>query len=89
MHFVYLAEDSGVEATEKFPLCAGQSFEDLAQSPLMGTPVEVRRSDLAGFRKWRVRNYEDFLIFYDPLPDRLEIVRVIHGARDWAAILDL
>jgi len=89
MHFVHLAEDSGLGTAENFLACAEQSFEELAQTPLIGTPVEIRRTDLAGLRKWRVRNYENFLIFYVSLPGRLEIVRVIHGARDWAAILEL
>lgn len=29
----------------------------------------------------------NYLIFYRPLPDGIEILRVLHGARDIAAIL--
>jgi len=31
--------------------------------------------------------YRDYLIFYRALADRVEIVRVLHGARDWAGLL--
>lgn len=88
-YFVHLADESGLGTAEKFLVCVEQSFDDLARTPSMGSPVESRRAELAGFRKWRVRDFENFLIFYVPVPGGLEVVRVIHGARDWAAILDL
>jgi plasmid stabilization system protein ParE len=31
--------------------------------------------------------FRDYLIFYRELPDRVEIVRVLHGARDIERIL--
>lgn len=38
---------------------------------------------VAGLRKLVWRGY---LIFYLILPDRVEIARIIHGSRDWAAL---
>ncbi len=29
-----------------------------------------------------IPEFEQILIFYKPLPDRVEIVRILHGARD-------
>jgi toxin ParE1/3/4 len=89
MHFVYLAEEAGIETADTFLACAEQTVEELAQMPMMGTPVVSRRAELAGVRKWRVRNYENVLLFYIALPDRIEILRAIHAARDWASILGL
>jgi toxin ParE1/3/4 len=31
--------------------------------------------------------HRDYLIFYRVLDDRVEIVHVLHGARDWAGLL--
>lgn len=31
--------------------------------------------------------YRDYLIFYRVLADRVEIAHILHGARDWAALL--
>jgi toxin ParE1/3/4 len=40
----------------------------------------AERSDLAtALRSWPLDNY---LIFYKPLPDGIEVLRVLHGARD-------
>lgn len=30
-----------------------------------------------------------YLIFYLPLEDGIEVVRVLHGARDWEPLFDL
>jgi toxin ParE1/3/4 len=31
--------------------------------------------------------HRDYLVFYRVLDDRVEIVHILHGARDWAALL--
>lgn len=49
------------------------------------------RADL-GFpevRSWRVRGFPRHLIFYRALPDRVQILRVLHGARDLPRALSL
>ncbi|WP_299172336.1 type II toxin-antitoxin system RelE/ParE family toxin [uncultured Brevundimonas sp.] len=41
----------------------------------------------AGVQNLRKRPVGDYLIFYR-LSDRIEIVRILHAARDWAHMLD-
>ena len=62
-HFVYLAEESGIDIAERFLSCAETSFRELSDMPLMGATVETRRDTLSGMRKWRIREFEKFLIF--------------------------
>ena len=88
MHFVYLAENAGIDTAERFLVRADESFEVLSQMPLMGPLVELRRADLPGIRNWRVIAFENFLIFYLPLKGGIDVVRVIHAAQDWIRILD-
>ncbi len=33
-------------------------------------------------RRWRIRGFENFSIFYFPIEDGIEVVRVLHGARE-------
>ena len=40
-------------------------------------------------RMWRVREFEKYLIFYQPDADDIEIMRVIHAAQDYHRILNL
>jgi len=35
----------------------------------------------------RKRVHRDYLIFYRIKPKRVEIMRILHGARDWATLL--
>ena len=42
---------------------------------------------LAGVRVWRVSGFEKHLIFYRPNPEGVEILDVIHGARDIEALV--
>jgi toxin ParE1/3/4 len=45
-------------------------------------------AELKNLRQWRIKGFTDFLIFYCPLPDGVEIVRVLHAKRNIAAILE-
>ena len=56
------------------------TFEFLARNPGVGRS----RSDLdfPEIRSWRVRGFRRYLIFYRVLPGRIQIWRVLHGARD-------
>ena len=55
----------------------------------MGSPLTLRSPELAGLRKWPVKDFEKFLIFYLPRPDGASIVRVLHVAQDWWAMLGM
>ncbi len=68
------------QAARSFLEAAYDSFEFLALNPGLGRT----RNDL-GFpeiRSWRVAGFRRYLIFYRELPDRVQIWRVLHGARD-------
>jgi toxin ParE1/3/4 len=38
-------------------------------------------------RSWRVNGFRNYLLFYEVLPDRLRLLRVLHGYRDLQAEL--
>jgi len=82
-HFVYLAENGGEEVAEHFLANAEASFIGLTEHPDMGAPLTLRRPELAGVRKWHVKSFEKFLIFYMPRQDGISVVRVLHAAQDW------
>jgi toxin ParE1/3/4 len=82
-HYVYLAEEAGEEVAERFLTQAEQTFTDLAENREMGASLTLLNPQLAGLRKWRVKDFEKFLIFYFSRPDGVSIVRVLHSAQDW------
>lgn len=86
-HFVYLAETAGLELAERFLSQADSSFKDLARQPMMGTPLNLKRPELAQIRKWRVKGFDNHQVFYEPRLDGVSIVRVLHASSDWWALL--
>jgi toxin ParE1/3/4 len=88
-HFVYLAENASVDVADRFLANAEATFNVLGQQPSMGAPLTLRHPDLTGMRKWRVMDFDNFLIFYVPRPDGVSIVRVLHCAQDWWTLLGL
>ncbi len=75
----YIQRDNPA-AAHAFLLAAYDTFEFLAHNPGVGR----KRADL-GFpeiRSWHVDGFRRYLIFYRELPDRIQIWRVLHGARD-------
>ncbi|MGB7553300.1 MAG: type II toxin-antitoxin system RelE/ParE family toxin [Candidatus Korobacteraceae bacterium] len=56
-------------------------------SPGMGAPKKVKK--FPNIRMWRVREFEKYLIFYEPKGGGIEIVRVIHAAQDHNRIVNV
>ena len=56
--------------------------------PGMGERRESANPRLAELRVWRVEGFEKHLIFYRPTQGGIEIVRVLHGARDIDSVLE-
>ena len=82
-HFVYLAENAGLDIANRYLINAEASFTDLAEQPMIGAPLPLHRPGLIGIRKWRVKDFDNFLIFYIPRRDGVSIVRMLHAAQDW------
>lgn len=80
-HAFYIAQDGSV-AAHRFLDAAEAAFQQLAQLPRMGSPREFQNSRLVGIRQWPVPGFENYLIFYRPIEGGIEVLRVLHGARD-------
>ena len=83
----YLATHASPDTGHKFLLAAHETFSLLATQPRMGWLCRVRHPALAPLRVFRVSGFEKVLVLYRPLPDSVEILRVVHGSRDLNALL--
>ena len=79
--FVYIGKDSE-ESAARFLKAAEQTFLEIADMPGMGIVTSFGDFEGSNFRRWRIRGFENFLIFYRPLEDGIEVIRVLHGARE-------
>jgi toxin ParE1/3/4 len=71
-----------VDVARRFLHSANVSFQALAKMPELGAQRTFRNPRWSAVRAWPVKGFERNLIFYRPLTDSVEILRVIHGARD-------
>lgn len=76
------------EAGLRFPFACDATFERLAEDPHIGSARRFLHSRLSGLRMWPVKGFPNHLVFYRPLDDGVEIVRVLHGAREIKNVLD-
>lgn len=68
---------------DRFLTNARSTFADLAEQPQIGAPLQLSNPPLEHMRKWRVRGFEKYLVFYPPRPDGVSVIRVLHASRDW------
>jgi toxin ParE1/3/4 len=83
-HFDYIAQRDESAALRFFD-SARTTFADLARMPGMGSFYSKTR--LPGLQRWRVKGFENFLIFYRTQEDAIEIVRVLPAAQDIDSLL--
>ncbi len=88
-HTACLIENAGEAVADRFLSHAEASFDDLAGQPMMGAKLTTRHPALTGMRKWRVKEFDNYLVFYLPRPDGVSIVRVLHAAQDWWSLLGI
>jgi len=76
-------------------LAAGERFFDAFEStcellrtvPTVGAICTVTSQTLQGLRLKAITGFRNHLILYRQQLDQLEIIRVIHGVRDWDAVV--
>jgi toxin ParE1/3/4 len=85
--FGHIAADH-VDAARRFLDSVWRDFERLAEQPGMGAIREFNNARAAHIRSWPVRGFRNYLIFYRPIENGVKIIRVLHGARDIAAIFE-
>lgn len=84
----YLAAHRDLEMGLRFYHAAEKTFQLLASQPKMGSLTEYRSPFLAGVRMFPLKGFPKHLIFYRPLDDGIEIIRVLHGAREIESLFE-
>jgi toxin ParE1/3/4 len=83
----YIAFDD-IHAADRFLASAHATFKALARMPGMGRPRHFSPAWLRDLRSFRVQGFENYLIFYRPITDGVEVFHVLHGARDLESSLE-
>jgi toxin ParE1/3/4 len=78
---IRIAQDNP-RAAIRFINAVRTTEEALLHTPGMGTLRDYNNPALTGMRWHSVRGFRKYLVFYIPRSDGIEVVRVLHGARD-------
>ena len=82
---VYIADDNPAAAA-RFMDAVDETVRATLKMPGAGRPREFNNPALAGMRSRLVKDFENYLVFYRSTDVGIEVLRVLHGARDILAI---
>ena len=86
--WVWYAENASVEVADRFLKAADDTLRLLSAQPQSGASFFTRKPELEGIRRAPVCNgFEKTLVFYFPLRDGIDVVRVVHGSRIFESLL--
>jgi toxin ParE1/3/4 len=77
----YIGEDN-LEVSDQFLRAAEETFKLLGKMPGMGKLCQFSHPSLSGVRQQAIKGFRKYIIFYQEIDSVVEILRVIHGARD-------
>ena len=78
----YLAREASAHTAERFLSAAESSIVDLARMPGIGALWESPLTSVQGVRTWPIKKFRKWIVFYREFDGNLEILRVLHGARN-------
>jgi toxin ParE1/3/4 len=84
----YLASEASAETAERFLDAVIGLAQQLAGLPQMGVPCRFRNPLLQDVRRFPVVGFEKWMVFYHVSGGDIEVIRVLHGARDIPSILN-
>ena len=83
-----MLERDAAQVAQRFLDAVQSAIGDLCRVPNMGAPRLLKNTALAGSRSWPIRGFPSMHIYYLSGENALRIVRVLHGKRDIAPLLE-
>ena len=79
---------ASVEVAERYFAAVKETWALLITQPQSGAPYNSGIERLAGLRRAPVKGFERYLLFYTPRIGGIDVVRVLHAARDIQRIFE-
>jgi toxin ParE1/3/4 len=85
--FYHYARQGAVRTARRFLIQAEATMKRLAGMPGIGTRYQPDEPLFGELRYLPVSRFPAYLVFYRAIPGGIEVVRVLHGARDVDGLL--
>ena len=83
---LYIA-DNNEEAATRFLDAVDKAVLNLVEMPHLGRERSFHGNRTQNMRSWFVKDF-NYIIFYVPLDDGIDVVRLLHGARDLPTLFE-
>jgi toxin ParE1/3/4 len=84
---MFLVQRGGGDLGSRFVRAVKTTLGFLVTAPRVGKERQFQNPMLQGIRSFPVRGFAQHLVFYRITTTAIEVVRVIHGARDIGKVL--
>lgn len=84
----YYADHAGIEVGLRFLGAVQEACSFVCEHPDAGPRGQYENRRLQELRRWPVPGFESYLVFYRLIDECIEIVRVLHGARNLEELFD-
>ncbi len=81
-----LRQEAGLAVALRFVTSTEAAFRALAHNPRIGSVVALSGLIERDIRRWHIKGFDRLVILYRPEDQGIEIVRVLHGARNLASL---
>lgn len=78
----YLAVQANLDVAIQFLAAVEIAYRRIAEHPQAGSSVRALGDRLSRLRYRSIPGFEQYLVFYVPESASIDVVRVLHGARD-------
>ncbi|MBI1956723.1 MAG: type II toxin-antitoxin system RelE/ParE family toxin [Acidobacteria bacterium] len=78
----YITQHQDLDTALRFYQAAEETYRLIATQPKMGWTRNFGNPRLKGVRMCLMKEFDRHLVFYRPLKGGIEVLRIIHGARD-------
>ncbi|MEO0377904.1 MAG: type II toxin-antitoxin system RelE/ParE family toxin [Cyanobacteria bacterium P01_A01_bin.17] len=86
-HYDFISQENP-DAALRFFDAVRVTIAQIARMPGIGNLYPVRQPHLQGIRKWAVKGFRKYLIFYFDRDEAVDVVRILYASQDIASILD-
>ncbi|MGH9470867.1 MAG: type II toxin-antitoxin system RelE/ParE family toxin [Terriglobia bacterium] len=84
----YLIDRNLPEVANRFVEAIEKTIGQILRMPNAGMPKHLPNESLSGLRSWPVEEFEDIRVYYLAQGNEVRVIRVLHGKRNIARILE-
>lgn len=83
----YYLRHGGRGVALRFVDQAERAFSQLVASPTIGAPLGLDELPYEDIRRWHIGGFDRLVILYRQTADGIEVIRVLHTARDLPSVM--